>query len=174
MPYMSSTTALIIFLCLIVVAYDILFRRVPNSVLFIALLVHIGYLIATGYGIGGIDVWQSLIGAGIGLIVFIPLYALRAMGAGDVKFLAVLGALLGVKYLAIVWLMGSFFAGVHAVVFHCSQTWSALIPSGLHQVMQQMRDSEMYQRMLNARQGRQGIPYAAYLAVATVLTLGMT
>lgn len=165
--------ALFLILCFVVAAYDILFRRVPNSVLVSALFVHIGYLLIQGHGIDGIDVSQSLIGAGIGLTVFIPLYALRAMGAGDVKFIAVLGALLGLKYLAIAWLIGSVLAGLHAVIFYASSAWMAAIPSGLYRAMQDMAESGMVQRIMRARQGRKGIPYAAYLAIGAASTLWM-
>jgi prepilin peptidase CpaA len=160
-------------LCLVIVIYDFLFRRVPNSVLLSALFVHIGYMLILGHGIGGIDVSQSLVGAGVGLLIFIPLYALRAMGAGDVKFIAVLGALLGLKYLAIAWLIGSVLAGLHAIVFYASQAWMAAIPSGLYRAMQGITESGVVQRMMRARQGRKGIPYAGYLAIGAASTLLM-
>ncbi|WP_076593100.1 prepilin peptidase [Herminiimonas arsenitoxidans] len=167
-------TVLLVFLCITIVCYDLLFRRVPNGVLLLALLAHTGYLIVMGHGIAGIDVWQSLIGGVLALIVFVPLYAWRAMGAGDVKFLVVLGVLLGLKGLVVAWLIGSLLAGLHAVVFYWPQTWMMLVPQGLHRVMQQVTGSAMYQRMLRARQGRQGIPYAAYLAIAVIFDLVTT
>jgi len=164
-------TALLGFLCLVIVCYDLVFRRVPNGVLLLALLVHIGYLIAAGHGIAGTDVWQSLIGGGFALIVFVPLSVWRVMGAGDVKFLVVLGVLLGLKGLIAVWVLGSLLAGVHALVFYSSKIWATAMPVGLHRLMQQMANSEMYQRMLDARQGRKGIPYAAYLAIGVIFAL---
>ncbi|MES2024387.1 MAG: prepilin peptidase [Pseudomonadota bacterium] len=158
-------------MCAAIVGYDILFRRVPNGVLLLALLAHAGYFFVTGHGITGVDVSQSLIGGVVGLLIFLPLYIWRVMGAGDVKFLIVLGALLGLKGLIGAWLLGSLLAGVHAIVFYFSETLVAVMPLGLHRLMQQMANSEVYQRVLNARQGRQGIPYAAYLAIAVIFSL---
>jgi len=163
--------AFLLLLCVAIIVYDVLFRRVPNSLLLLALLVHTGYMIATGSGYAGIDIRQSLLGAAIALVVFVPLYALRAMGAGDVKFLVVLGALLGLKVLFVAWLVGSLIAGLHAVMFYSAQIWLSIMPSGLYRLMQQVGGSSMYQRMLNARQGRKGIPYAAYLAIGVIIYL---
>jgi len=165
--------AFLLLLCAAIIVYDVLFRRVPNSLLLLALLVHTGYMIATGSGYAGIDIRQSLLGAAIALVVFVPLYALRAMGAGDVKFLVVLGALLGLKVLFVAWLVGSLIAGLHAVMFYSAQIWLSIMPSGLYRLMQQVGGSSMYQRMLNARQGRKGIPYAAYLAIGVIIYLVM-
>ena len=36
-----------------------------------------------------------LVGLGLGLLLFLPLYRIRAMGAGDVKLMAMVGAFLG-------------------------------------------------------------------------------
>ncbi|ABR91807.1 peptidase A24A family [Janthinobacterium sp. Marseille] len=165
--------AFLILLCIAIIAYDVLFRRVPNSLLLLALLVHTGYMIATGSGYAGLGVTQSLLAVVIALIVFVPLYALRVMGAGDVKFLAIVGALLGLKALFVACFIGSLVAGLHALMFYSAQMWLAMMPSGLHRLMQQVGGSSMYQRVLNARQGRKGIPYAAYLAIGVIFYLLM-
>jgi len=44
---------------------------------------------------GALGLASSLAGALVGLGIFLPLYVLRAMGAGDVKLLAAIGALVG-------------------------------------------------------------------------------
>lgn len=58
--------------------------------------------------------WQALVVAGTGMLcglaLMLPFYLLRAMGAGDVKLMAMSGAFLG--YPDIVWaVLGSFLAG---------------------------------------------------------------
>lgn len=165
---------LLVAFCALIIVYDLVFRRVPNSLLLIALLVHIGYLIVNGVGYLDVDVSQSLIGFAIALFVFVPLYALRLMGAGDVKFLMVLGALFGWKGLLVVWVMGSLIAGLHAVVAYSSNRWLMYMPAGVYDAMQRIGDSNLYQRMLIVRQGRKGTPYAAYLAVGVLFYLAVT
>jgi prepilin peptidase CpaA len=44
----------------------------------------------------GIGFLESLLGAGTGLVLLLPLYALGMTGAGDVKLMAMVGAFLGV------------------------------------------------------------------------------
>jgi Flp pilus assembly protein protease CpaA len=55
-------------------------------------------------------------GAALGLLALLPFYALRWMGAGDVKFFAVLGLMLGWQALLPVWLVASLAAG-------CTPCW---------------------------------------------------
>jgi prepilin peptidase CpaA len=162
-------TAMFIGLCVAVFVYDILFRRVPNQLIVIALLIHAVDLIWTGSGINGINVSQSLLGGAIGLALFIPFYALKAMGAGDVKFFALLGLLLGSQTLLPVWLISSLMAGVHALGVYLSRLHIIVMP-GLTHLTDRVTASRIYQRMLKKRQGRKGIPYAAYLSVAAIIT----
>jgi len=73
-------------------ACDIHGRRIPNTL--------IGLGAATGLGLafvqtGFTGVQSSLLGLGTGLLLFLPLFVLRAMGAGDVKMLAAIGTFTG-------------------------------------------------------------------------------
>ena len=75
---------------------DVRTRRIPNwltvSVLLAGLLVN---MLANGTD-GAVS---ALTGAALGFALLIPFYAMGAMGAGDVKLLAALGAVLGPEVL---------------------------------------------------------------------------
>ena len=91
------------------------------------------------------------------------------MGAGDVKFFAVLGVLLGPAALIPVWLIASLLAGMHAIVWYLQRRQVLTLLPRLGQVAQQVTYSAFYQRLIERRNGRAGIPYAAYLALAAVM-----
>ena len=72
--------------------YDVQYRRVPNWLVLIGLVLGFGLntfvFEAAGFMI-------ALKGFGLATIVYFPLYLLRGMGAGDVKLMMALGAILG-------------------------------------------------------------------------------
>ncbi|MGZ5182452.1 MAG: A24 family peptidase [Ramlibacter sp.] len=71
--------------------HDLLSRRIPNRVLLIALAAALPLQAAAGAA-GLLD---GLAGMACGLLMFLPLYLLRGMAAGDVKLLATVGAFAG-------------------------------------------------------------------------------
>ena len=160
---MHYSLLLFLLFCAAIFIYDYLFRRVPNRLLLMAIAVQLGWLAGSGNGLNGVTWVGVLSGFAVGLIFFLPLYALRAMAAGDVKFFAVLGLLLGPAALLPVFLIGSMFAGVHAVAIYILRM--GLAP-GLHVVAMRVARWPLYQRVLEWRGNRIGIPYAAYLALA--------
>jgi prepilin peptidase CpaA len=73
-------------------AYDWKYRIIPNWLVLVGVLAGL----AANTVIGGISgLWLALSGAAFALLVYLPLYALRAMGAGDAKLMAAVGALMG-------------------------------------------------------------------------------
>lgn len=103
-PSLIATTVLLLLALLLLGAAwsDITTRRIPNRLVFsgacIGLLLN--SVLPEGYGFtsalpGAVGFWQALIGMGLGFAIFLPFYAVRAMGAGDVKLMAMVGAFLG-------------------------------------------------------------------------------
>ncbi|MGH8446246.1 MAG: prepilin peptidase [Solimonas sp.] len=75
--------------------YDWRWRRVPNVALILVLVPAALALALQGKGLLGAPWLTSLGGMALGLALTLPGYLLRRYGAGDVKFAAVLGLLLG-------------------------------------------------------------------------------
>ena len=87
-------------------------RRIPNALTFGAAAVALAFAIATR---GAQGVAWSLAGWAVGLLLFLPLFGLRAMGGGDVKLLAAFGAWLGPALVCWVAVYGAIAGGVLAV-----------------------------------------------------------
>jgi prepilin peptidase CpaA len=94
-------------------ASDAATRRIPNALTLGAA----GVALAFGAAAGG---WQGLgwsaAGWLVGLLLFLPLFALRAMGGGDVKLLAAFGAWLGPALVVWVAVYGAIAGGVLALL----------------------------------------------------------
>lgn len=71
--------------------FDLLSRRIPNRLLLLAWAA----ALPLQAGLGGPALLGALGGAAVGLLLFLPLYLLRGMAAGDVKLLATVGAFAG-------------------------------------------------------------------------------
>jgi prepilin peptidase CpaA len=71
--------------------FDMEWRRIPNWLILFGLSVALGFSGLRGTN----EFYQSLFGIGVGIgILFIP-FAFRWIGAGDVKFLGVMGGFVG-------------------------------------------------------------------------------
>jgi prepilin peptidase CpaA len=90
---------------------DLQSRRIPNWLTLPALPV--GLLAQTLYGDG---IWQGLLGALGGFLALFLLFAVGAGGAGDVKLFTVVGAFVGFRNLAAVFVLVAIIGGVAAVV----------------------------------------------------------
>src|SRR5580704_17437778 len=82
----------LLLLVAIAAVYDIRFRRIPNWLVLTGLLagVVLNTLLLEWSGVRA-----SLLGISLAFLIYFPLYLLRGMGAGDVKLMAAIGAIVG-------------------------------------------------------------------------------
>jgi prepilin peptidase CpaA len=97
---------------------DVSRSRIPNVLTFAATALA---LVFHAIAPGGLGVTHAALGLIVGLAMFFPLFALGAMGAGDVKLMAAIGAWIGWKSIVLVALFGSVAGGVLAVIFALRQ-----------------------------------------------------
>jgi prepilin peptidase CpaA len=81
---------------------DIKSHRIPNKLVLLGSLIGIASngLLPLGFGFnsllpGGLGWLVAFQGLGLGLVVLMPMYLLRVMGAGDVKLMAMVGSFVG-------------------------------------------------------------------------------
>ena len=89
-------------LMLLLARQDISHYRIPNKLVLIGVLlgVFLNGVLPEGWGFnsqipGALGWWAAIKGLALGMAVLLPLYWLRAMGAGDVKLMGMVGAFLG-------------------------------------------------------------------------------
>ena len=92
---------------------DIRTRRIPNELT--AAMAGIGVGLAAA-GVSGISVWASMLGFVVGLALMMPGHVLGATGAGDVKLMAAVGAIVGPALVVTAFLFTAVAGGVLAVV----------------------------------------------------------
>ncbi len=73
-------------------AYDARYRKIPNWLSLSGLILGLGInsLLSGWAGLGA-----ALLGFGLAMLIYAPLYLMRGMGAGDVKLMAAIGAIVG-------------------------------------------------------------------------------
>lgn len=77
--------------------YDFRFRRIPNWLVLAGLVLGFGLNTAL-FAIAGLQATglvRAALGMGLALLIYFPLYLLRAMGAGDAKLMAAVGSIVG-------------------------------------------------------------------------------
>lgn len=167
----AALPMLAIVLGTLVVLSDVYARRVPNTWLLATLACAVAISACSWLMDRPHAVWPSLPGMAVGLLSMLPFYAIGWMGAGDVKFFAVLGFLLGVRALLPIWLIACLITGVHALGVLMLRLPQLAYAPGMISARQRLLAWPLWQRVLQARQGRSGQPHAAYLGLATVLVV---
>ena len=132
---------------------DLLAHRISNRLTGSLLCVALALQFAFG---GWSGLGHAALGALVGLAVLLPLYVLGAMGAGDVKFLAALGALLDPHWALIAGLYtliaGAVLAGGHLIL---GTLRAAVLPAGAPWVLRIHNARERAQQLRRER-----FPYA--------------
>ena len=105
-----------------------------------------------------IGIIDSMFGAAIAFFVLLIFYGLKMMGAGDVKFAAILGLWVGWKLLLPIWALSCLFAVVHGLFSRSTLKYFFMATSS-------MKDG-------TEDGNKKFIPYVTYLSVAAVIVLG--
>jgi prepilin peptidase CpaA len=112
-PLPISVAVILVALVLTAAIWDLRLRRIPNWLSLAGIICGIA-LNSFLYGLAGLK--QSLGGMALAFGVYFLLYLMRAMGAGDVKLMAAVGAFVGPNNWFLIFLITAVLGGAIALV----------------------------------------------------------
>ena len=174
--FYSVPVVLVLAASLVAAVTDVWKFKVYNLLTFPLLLLGLAYHAFQG---GGVGLVGSLIGALVGFALMIALYALGGLGAGDVKFVAALGAWLGLPLTLYVLTAGCIAAGIYsAVLLVAASSWREtylnlqILYIRLSCIGRHLGSEDRVELEVNRADRRKRlIPFSAMIAVGLVVTL---
>jgi len=112
-PITPTHKVLLVALVVLAAVYDIRFRRIPNWLCGAGIVLG---LVLNGFLFEWPGLKQAALGLGMATLIYLPLHILRAMGAGDVKLMMAVGALMGWKSWLVIFVITGILGGVVAVL----------------------------------------------------------
>ena len=149
---------------------DLRTRRIPNVLTFAAAGGGLLFHLLTGG-------WPALLGSAagylVGVLIFFPIFALRGMGAGDVKLMAAVGAWLGPGQVAVAALLTSIAGGLLAIVVAVGYGYLKTGLSNLWMLLMHWRLEGVRPVPALTLHGATGprLAYAVPIAIGTMVTL---
>lgn len=153
-------------------AFDVRQRKIPNRLLAVGLLVSLALHLASGRPSNLLTIY--LAGFGVGLVMFLPLYLMRGMAAGDVKLMATVGAFIG-PGLAFQASLATYCAGglLALGIVLCKKRGRAAfanVGTILHPMLMRMQGAQLAPNEAPVRSVG-GMPYAVAITAGTCVVL---
>jgi prepilin peptidase CpaA len=163
---MPASLKFILFILVAAAAWsDLRTRRIPNWITIPGAF--LGFALQAWYG-GLSGALASFAGAGLGLSIFILLYAAGGMGAGDVKLFGAVGAFVGPQALVIIFVITGLLGGIAAVTL---AAYRRRLPETLERTGQLILSWGRLRRPAAADADSLRLPYGAVIAGGTLLSL---
>ena len=155
--------------------FDVLYRRIPNWLTLGGVVAGLVMNIVGGPPVAGL--LFSLAGLGVAFGIYVALYALRAMGAGDVKLMAAIGALVGWQRWFGIFFVTALIGGAMALILLLARRRlkHTLFNVGfILSEMKSLRPAYLAKEELDVRNKKAlGLPHGAVIAVSTVFYLAL-
>ena len=164
MPAISSVAfAALASGALVATVVDIRVRRIPN--LLTAAMAGAGIGLAAS-GASGVSLGASMAGFILGLALMMPGYGLGATGAGDVKFMGAVGAIVGPALVVSAFLFTAVAGGVLALAVAIRRQRLAVTIAGTGRLISAPGDAK---KEILAKNGSSRFAYGPAIAIGSVL-----
>ena len=169
--------AVLLTLVLAAAVYDVRYRRIPNWLTVAGVLVGLGLNGFLDEGRPGLFV-SSLLGLAIAFAVYFVLYALRAMGAGDVKLMAAVGAVGGWPNWFGIFIITAILGGIMALILVVARGRVKKTFWNVAFILSELRGGRpayMRREELDVKNPKSlGLPHGAVIAVGTLFFLALS
>lgn len=174
-----STIDMLLVVTLVICVYtDIRWRRIPNKVLLVTLI--LGWALM-GWEMGTFGLAKGLLGLITGFLLLLIPHLAGGMGAGDVKLMAIIGALKGPEFVLNTFIGTGICGGILAIAVllwqhRLGETVSSLfrgfvlwLKSGLN-----LSGLLLWSKTWSQREHAYTLPYAVAIAVGTLASWAVT
>ncbi|QAU33459.1 A24 family peptidase [Janthinobacterium sp. 17J80-10] len=162
----------VLFVLLVTAAiHDVRTYRIPNWLTLGGAAFGLTYSVFVPFPMHGGFLW-AFGGLALGLVLMIPMYALKAMGAGDVKLMAMAGSFLGVHDVIFAVLATFILGGILALGFALARGVLGSMLGNIKQLLQTMTVSALAgtvgtgQVAVDNSVGK--LPYGVSICIATI------
>ena len=143
---------------------DLRTRRIPNQLVLVIAISGIAFGVVTTSPADGLV--RAATGLLTGLVIWLPFYALRMLGAGDVKLFAAASTFLGPRYAVEAALYTALYGGVVALVY-------MILQSGWTSTLLRVSHGVQHPALLRNHPGslHRRLPYALAIAAGVLTAL---
>lgn len=149
--------------------WDVRTRKIPNWLNLSGVVLGIGLNTFISQGAG---LKQSLLGLGLALLIYLPLFAIRAMGAGDAKLMAAVGSIAGPHDWFMIFLLTAILGGFASLVVVMTKGRLLVTFQNLGTITNELfhaRAPYIKDPSLDVRDKRSvGLPHGAVIAVGSL------
>ena len=171
-----GTEALLLALVLGAAVYDVLYRRIPNWLNVLGALAGIALNTFLYQGLPGLVF--SLKGLFLAFAIYAALYALHAMGAGDVKLMAAVGAIVGWENWFGIFLVTAVIGGIMSLILIASRRRFKKTLFNVGFILSEMksgRPAYLSNEELDVKSKKAlGLPHGAVIAVGSLFFLALS
>ena len=168
--------AVLLALVLGAAVYDVMYRRIPNWLNVLGVLAGIALNTFLFSGLAG--TWFALKGLGLAFGIYVVLYALRAMGAGDVKLMAAVGAIVGWENWVGIFILAAIVGGIMSVILAASRGRLRKTLFNVSFILSEMKSGRaayLKNEELDVKSKKAlGLPHGAVIAVGTIFFLAVS
>jgi prepilin peptidase CpaA len=178
-----GAVALLLALVVGAAVYDVRYRRIPNWLTVSGVLLGLAlnsflYQGTSPYLFGFAGLFFAFKGFALAFVVYVLLYALRAMGAGDVKLMAAVGAIVGWENWFGIFIVTAIIGGIMGLIMVVLRRRLQKTIFNVGFILSEMksgRPAYLKNEELDVRSKKSfGLPHGAVIAVGCVFFLALS